>query len=167
MSGFHQLTCRWNIPKDFLYLSGILEPDSALVLHGKGRPDQAILFVPRRDPGRELWDGPRSGKDGAAALTGVERVHSTEELGVVLKSLKGGCSGAGGTSLHRAVTPTWMCGSHCIRMSWLMMPDQVSLSDSILITLEEFSLTTRSSVRATITHFFWKSELLLVFITFK
>ncbi|XP_068606208.1 xaa-Pro aminopeptidase 3 [Brachionichthys hirsutus] len=75
--------------QDFLYLSGILEPDSALVLHGKGRPDRTILFVPRRDPGRELWDGPRSGKDGTAALTGLERVHSTEELGVVLKSLKG------------------------------------------------------------------------------
>lgn len=82
-----------NVPQDFLYLSGILEPDSALVLYGKGRPDQAILFVPRRDPGRELWDGPRSGKDGAAALTGIERVHSTEELGVVLKSLKGGWMG--------------------------------------------------------------------------
>ncbi|KAI4822140.1 hypothetical protein KUCAC02_007702 [Chaenocephalus aceratus] len=67
--------------QDFLYLSGILEPDSALVLYGTGRPDQAILFVPRRDPSRELWDGPRSGKDGAAALT--------EELGLVLKSLKG------------------------------------------------------------------------------
>ncbi|XP_047428799.1 xaa-Pro aminopeptidase 3 [Mugil cephalus] len=75
--------------QDFLYLSGFLEPDSALVLYGTGRPDQAALFVPRRDPGRELWDGPRSGKDGAAALTGIERVHSTEELGVVLKSLKG------------------------------------------------------------------------------
>lgn len=81
------------VPQDFLYLSGILEPDSALVLHGKGRPDQAILFVPRRDPGRELWDGPRSGKDGAAALTGIERVHSTEELGLVLKTLKGGWTG--------------------------------------------------------------------------
>lgn len=81
------------VPQDFLYLSGFLEPDSALVLHGNGRPDQAILFVPRRDPGRELWDGPRSGKDGAAALTGIERVHSIEELGVVLKSLKGGCVG--------------------------------------------------------------------------
>lgn len=79
-----------NVLQDFLYLSGILEPDSALVLYGKGQPDQAMLFVPRRDPGRELWDGPRSGKDGAAALTGIERVHSTEELGVVLKSLKGG-----------------------------------------------------------------------------
>ncbi|KAG7281163.1 hypothetical protein CRUP_032866 [Coryphaenoides rupestris] len=75
--------------QDFLYLTGILEADSALVLHGTGRPDQAILFVPRRDPARELWDGPRSGTDGAAALTGIERVHCTEELGLVLRSLKG------------------------------------------------------------------------------
>ena len=75
--------------QDFLYLTGIMEPDSALVLCGSGRPDQAILFVPRRDPARELWDGPRSGKDGARALTGIERVHSTEELGLILKSLKG------------------------------------------------------------------------------
>lgn len=66
-----------------------MEPDSALVMYGSGKPDQAILFVPRRDPARELWDGPRSGKDGAAALTGLERVHSSEELGVVLKSMKG------------------------------------------------------------------------------
>uniref|UniRef100_A0A9J8BJC5 X-prolyl aminopeptidase 3, mitochondrial n=1 Tax=Cyprinus carpio carpio TaxID=630221 RepID=A0A9J8BJC5_CYPCA len=76
--------------QDFLYLTGIMEPDSALVMYGSGKPDQAVLFVPRRDPARELWDGPRSGKDGAAALTGLERVHSTEELGVVLKALKGG-----------------------------------------------------------------------------
>ena len=45
--------------------------------------------MPRRDPARELWDGARSGKDGAAALTGIERVHCTEELGLVLRSLKG------------------------------------------------------------------------------
>ncbi|XP_076866625.1 xaa-Pro aminopeptidase 3 isoform X5 [Brachyhypopomus gauderio] len=76
--------------RDFLYLTGITEPDSALVMFGSGRPDQAALFVPRRDPARELWDGPRSGRDGAAALTGLGRVHSIEELGVVLKSLKAG-----------------------------------------------------------------------------
>ncbi|XP_062387796.1 xaa-Pro aminopeptidase 3 [Sardina pilchardus] len=75
--------------QDFLYLTGVFEPDSALVLHGTGRPDNAILFVPRRDPARELWDGPRSGKDGTSALTGVERVHSTEELSLVLRTLKG------------------------------------------------------------------------------
>lgn len=86
--------------QDFLYLTGIMEPDSALVLHGTGRPDNAILFVPRRDPARELWDGPRSGKDGASALTGVERVHSTEELSLVLRTLKGELLTIKGT-LHR------------------------------------------------------------------
>lgn len=96
LSKFLLIHLKTHVPQDFLYLSGFLEPDSALVLHGKGQPDQAILFVPRRDPGRELWDGPRSGKDGAAALTGIERVHSIEELGVVLKSLKGGCMGVAG-----------------------------------------------------------------------
>lgn len=151
--GFPPINLSIYVPKDFLYLSGILEPDSALVLYGKGRPDQAILFVPRRDPGRELWDGPRSGKDGAAALTGIERVHSTEELGVVLKSLKGGWSGTWGTSLHRDVTPTWICGSHYVTVSWLLIPDHIVLSDSILTTLGEFSLfslTSNSSITANI-----------------
>lgn len=96
-------------PQDFLYLSGFLEPDSALVLYGRGRPDQAILFVPRRDPARELWDGPRSGKDGAAALTGIERVHSTEELGVVLKSLKGGWMGVDGENLLTMTSLFFFC----------------------------------------------------------
>lgn len=75
--------------QDFFYLTGILEPDSALVLCCPPRPEGAILFVPRRDPARELWDGPRSGIDGASALTGIQQVHSTEELGLVLKSFKG------------------------------------------------------------------------------
>ncbi|XP_048870508.1 xaa-Pro aminopeptidase 3 [Brienomyrus brachyistius] len=75
--------------QDFLYLTGILEPDSALVLCCPPRLEGAILFVPRRDPTRELWDGPRSGIDGASALTGIAQVHSNEELGLVLKSFKG------------------------------------------------------------------------------
>ncbi|KAM9434135.1 xaa-Pro aminopeptidase 3 [Clarias gariepinus] len=75
--------------QDFLYLTGVLEPDCALVMYGSPRPDRALLFVPPRDPARELWDGPRSGRDGAAALTGVQSVHSIEELGSVLKGVKG------------------------------------------------------------------------------
>lgn len=92
--------------QDFLYLTGIMEPDSALVMYGSGKPDQAVLFVPRRDPARELWDGPRSGKDGAAALTGLERVHSTEELGVVLKALKGKKTNI---HLHLRVFKVYIC----------------------------------------------------------
>ncbi|TSX99889.1 putative Xaa-Pro aminopeptidase 3 [Bagarius yarrelli] len=75
--------------QDFLYLTGVLEPDCALVMYGSPRPDHALLFVPPRDPNRELWDGPRSGKDGAAALTGIQTVHSIEELSSVLNAIRG------------------------------------------------------------------------------
>ncbi|XP_046700006.1 xaa-Pro aminopeptidase 3 [Silurus meridionalis] len=75
--------------QDFLYLTGVLEPDCALVMYGSPRPNRTLLFVPPRDPARELWDGPRSGRDGAAALTGIQTVHSIEELGAVLNKLKG------------------------------------------------------------------------------
>ncbi|XP_040842476.1 xaa-Pro aminopeptidase 3 [Ochotona curzoniae] len=69
---------------NFLYLCGFQEPDSILVLQnvpGKPLPShKAMLFVPRRDPSRELWDGPRSGPDGAVALTGVDEAYTLEEF---------------------------------------------------------------------------------------
>ncbi|XP_073500259.1 xaa-Pro aminopeptidase 3 isoform X1 [Phyllobates terribilis] len=69
---------------DFLYLCGFLEPDSILLLQsrpGHCMPSHtATLFVPRRDTGRELWDGPRSGPDGAVALTGVDEAYPLEEF---------------------------------------------------------------------------------------
>nr|XP_020838345.1 probable Xaa-Pro aminopeptidase 3 isoform X6 [Phascolarctos cinereus] len=78
---------------NFLYLCGFQEPDSILVLQslpGKELPaHRAVLFVPRRDPGRELWDGPRSGADGAVALTGVDEAFPLEEFRHLLPKLKG------------------------------------------------------------------------------
>ncbi|KAJ6658968.1 hypothetical protein lerEdw1_019605 [Lerista edwardsae] len=86
---FHQDT-------NFLYLCGFQEPDSILVLQsvpGKPLPShKALLFVPRRDPSRELWDGPRSGTDGAVALTGVDEAYTIEEFRHLLAKLKDGSS---------------------------------------------------------------------------
>ncbi|KAM9638209.1 xaa-Pro aminopeptidase 3 isoform 1-T11 [Morphnus guianensis] len=83
---FHQDT-------NFLYLCGFQEPDSILVLQsipGKALPShKSILFVPRRDPSRELWDGPRSGTDGAIALTGVDEAYTIEEFRHLVAKLKG------------------------------------------------------------------------------
>lgn len=83
---FHQDT-------NFLYLCGFQEPDSILVLQslpGKPLPShKALLFVPRRDPSRELWDGPRSGTDGAVALTGVDEGYTIEEFRHLVAKLKG------------------------------------------------------------------------------
>ncbi|XP_051904157.1 xaa-Pro aminopeptidase 3 [Hippocampus zosterae] len=141
--------------QDFLYLCGILEPDSALVLHGKGRPDQAILFVPRRDPGRELWDGPRSGKDGAAALTGIERVHSTEELGLVLKSLKGSTlwydhSHPSNPRLHQAhVSPVLEAGPMPRPLSPLIHSLRALKSSSEVALMQEAGRITAQAFRRT------------------
>ncbi|KAB0399930.1 hypothetical protein E2I00_014797 [Balaenoptera physalus] len=78
---------------NFLYLCGFQEPDSILVLQslpGKQLPaHKAMLFVPQRDPSQELWDGPRSGTDGATALTGGDEAYTLEEfqhLGPKLKA---------------------------------------------------------------------------------
>ncbi|XP_075792466.1 xaa-Pro aminopeptidase 3 isoform X3 [Pelodiscus sinensis] len=83
---FHQDT-------NFLYLCGFQEPDSILVLQslpGEALPShKAMLFVPRRDPSRELWDGPRSGTDGAVALTGVDEAYPIEEIRYLVTKLKG------------------------------------------------------------------------------
>ncbi|XP_058424280.1 xaa-Pro aminopeptidase 3 isoform X3 [Diceros bicornis minor] len=77
---------------NFLYLCGFQEPDSILVLQslpGKQLPaHKAMLFVPRRDPSRELWDGPRSGTDGAIALTGVDEAYTLEEFQHLVPKLK-------------------------------------------------------------------------------
>ncbi|XP_053577367.1 xaa-Pro aminopeptidase 3 [Bombina bombina] len=81
---FHQHT-------DFLYLCGFLEPDSILILRsraGHSLPSHtASLYVPRRDASRELWDGPRSGADGAVALTGVDEAFVMDEFKHVLPRL--------------------------------------------------------------------------------
>ncbi|XP_053324608.1 xaa-Pro aminopeptidase 3 isoform X2 [Spea bombifrons] len=76
---------------DFLYFCGFLEPDSILLLRnqpGQSLPSHtATLYVPRKDPSRELWDGPQSGADGAAALTGVDEAFTLEEFKHVLPNI--------------------------------------------------------------------------------
>ena len=69
---------------DFFYLCGFLEPDSVLVLeaeHASRLPEhKSTLYVPRRDQFRELWDGPRSGIEGAVLLTGVDSAQNNDNF---------------------------------------------------------------------------------------
>ncbi|HBD98854.1 MAG TPA: Xaa-Pro aminopeptidase [Gemmatimonadetes bacterium] len=62
---------------DFLYLTGSEEPGSALILapgglEVDGERVHEILFVPPRDPAREVWDGRRFGAERAMQRLGVE-----------------------------------------------------------------------------------------------
>lgn len=63
---------------DFFYLTGFEEPDCVLVL--SGRPEGFVLFVRRKDPEREIWDGRRAGVQGACETFGADRAYPNEEL---------------------------------------------------------------------------------------
>ena len=72
---------------DFLYLSGCLEPDSALVLTGeRGDDHTSTLFVRKRDAHSELWDGPRTGVEVAPSLFGVDQALPLTEFELFLTS---------------------------------------------------------------------------------
>lgn len=85
----HDIPYPFRQDTDFLYLCGFLEPDSMLVLEsssGSLPEHRASLFVPKKDPHRELWDGPRSGIDGAITLTGVDEAYNMEDFGSYLQN---------------------------------------------------------------------------------
>ena len=71
---------------DFFYLTGFEEPSSVLVLRG-GKPDGYTLFVRRRDPEREIWDGRRAGTEGAIAKYGADAAFTIDELDQKLPEL--------------------------------------------------------------------------------
>jgi Xaa-Pro aminopeptidase len=63
----------------FYYLSGFQEPESLLVVIA-GEAPKSILFCRVRDPARELWDGVRSGPEGAKAALGFDEAYPIETL---------------------------------------------------------------------------------------
>jgi Xaa-Pro aminopeptidase len=63
----------------FYYLSGFSEPEAVLVLVA-GDQAKSILFCRKRDAARELWDGMRSGPEGAKPALGVDEAYAIETL---------------------------------------------------------------------------------------
>jgi Xaa-Pro aminopeptidase len=62
----------------FRYLTGVLEPEAALIMvRADGAVDE-MLFVRTRNPARELWEGERLGIEGARSLTGITAQVSTD-----------------------------------------------------------------------------------------
>lgn len=53
------------------YLTGVREPDAALVMVKEGGRVSATLFVLPRDAAAEVWTGKRAGTDGATRITGL------------------------------------------------------------------------------------------------
>jgi Xaa-Pro aminopeptidase len=63
----------------FYYLSGFQEPEAVLVLVA-GESPKSILFCRQRDAARELWDGVRSGPEGAKSAFGLDEAYAIETL---------------------------------------------------------------------------------------
>jgi Xaa-Pro aminopeptidase len=57
--------------ENFNYLTGFLEPGSALIIVRKNGVEQGMLFVAPRDPAQEVWTGARLGVDGVKPKTGL------------------------------------------------------------------------------------------------
>jgi len=74
---------RYRPDSDFWYLTGLSEPDAALLLLPGACADdepESILFLRPRDPDAELWTGRRLGLDAAVERLGVDAAHAIDEL---------------------------------------------------------------------------------------
>ncbi len=60
---------------DFYYLTAFPEPEALAVLVPERTEGRFLLFCRDKDPERELWDGPRTGPEGARAIYGADEAY--------------------------------------------------------------------------------------------
>lgn len=77
---------------DFWYLSAFPEPEAVLVLVPGRKHGESLLFCRERDAGKEAWDGPRAGQDGAVADYGMDDAYPISDLDEILPGLLEGRS---------------------------------------------------------------------------
>lgn len=81
---------RFRQNSDFFYLTGFNEPEAIAVL-APGRGDgEFVLFVRPKDALREIWDGRRSGPQGARRHYGADQAFDLADFERVLPQLLGG-----------------------------------------------------------------------------
>lgn len=71
---------------DFYYLTGLREPNSALVIFSEKRQigeieTDELIYVQNRDPRAEMWNGKRLGIEGVREKLGFDQVFLYEEFG--------------------------------------------------------------------------------------
>uniref|UniRef100_A0A023F7N9 Putative xaa-pro aminopeptidase n=2 Tax=Triatoma infestans TaxID=30076 RepID=A0A023F7N9_TRIIF len=73
---------------DFRYLTGCLEPDSALLIVIESENKyKSTLFLREKNRHSELWEGPRTGVEIAPDVFGVDDAKSFQELEKILKGI--------------------------------------------------------------------------------
>ncbi|MBI5367411.1 MAG: Xaa-Pro aminopeptidase [Planctomycetes bacterium] len=72
---------------DFWYLTGFDEPEAVAVLLATPPRPRFVLFVRRRDPKQEVWNGYRAGTQGAIKRFGADAAYPIDQLDKVLPRL--------------------------------------------------------------------------------
>ncbi|HKP67772.1 MAG TPA: aminopeptidase P family protein [Pyrinomonadaceae bacterium] len=70
------------------YLTGLKQEAATLVITKSGGTVSETLFLPKRDPRREAWDGKMYSREQAQTVSGVKSIVDSEELNAFLASLK-------------------------------------------------------------------------------
>ena len=72
---------------DFYYVTGYEEPEAVAVLLPKRKRGEFVLFCRERDPEMELWNGKRSGLEGACADYGADDAFPIGDIDDILPGL--------------------------------------------------------------------------------
>ncbi len=81
---------RYRPDSDILYLTGLEDPSTAVVIRSDGE-DKFILFVRPKNPQVEVWEGVRMSPEEAKEYFMADRVESIEEFEKILPELMLGC----------------------------------------------------------------------------
>src|SRR5262249_19310509 len=65
---------------NFFYLTGVTAEDAILVLMPGNAKQREMLFIKRKDPAREIWQGQALSPAQATALSGIQTVLTTDEF---------------------------------------------------------------------------------------
>jgi len=82
----HDVHYPYRQDSNMFYLTGFEEPESVMVLR-PGHSPEYVMFVRRKDPLRETWDGFRYGPEGAQEAFQCDKTYAIDELESVLPKL--------------------------------------------------------------------------------
>ncbi len=83
---------RFRQDSDFYYLTGFAEPNAVAVLAPGRENGEFVLFCRERDSEKELWDGSRSGPDGAIESFGADDAFPVDDIDDILPGMIESCS---------------------------------------------------------------------------
>ncbi len=81
------VTYEFRQENNLFYLTGIRHPETTLVLMPQNSSTREILFIPDRDPRREVWDGKMASPEEMSSISGIQTVWSSSEFDAFLDSV--------------------------------------------------------------------------------